>query len=142
MLFWCLRKRAIDCLDRGVEVVVFDADDDVHLRGALVDHADVDPRLVQRAKEPRRNAEGANHALANGGDQRHVGMHLDALRLAVPLDFAQNLLEMFLELDIRNDKAHGVDTAGHMLKGDVVAIQHAQQTIAETDLVVHVVFVD
>ena len=117
---------------------LLDADDDVQLARALVDHADVDAG-VRRARAitlaampgmcimPRPTvAISAMPCSTSTESGRHSS-----------LISRDDLVELALELARADHQAHGVDARRHVLEADAVGLEHGQDAAAEADLGVH-----
>ena len=59
----------VDCADGILEFFDIDADDDVELARALVDHAHVDARFVEGGEDLGGVAGGGDHAAPDDGDE-------------------------------------------------------------------------
>ena len=77
----CFHKNLIQGADRIFEIIMADADDDVQLTGALVDHLHIDMRMGQGREDPSRGSPGGLHAPAYHSDQGQIRFQLDVVRM-------------------------------------------------------------
>lgn len=132
----------IDRRDGAVHVVRVNADDDVDLAAALVDHFDVDVRVGERGEDSCRGSRLIAHTVSDDGDQRDVPIDVNEIGVGFAADAFDDLVQFAFHLFVRNDDAHRIDTGGHMLEVDVVIFEYRQDFTAEADFAVHHGFFD
>src|SRR5574344_1187159 len=102
------------------------ADDDVDLRGTLVDDPDVDFLFRERGEELRRDADFVRHAVAHGGDEAYAAENLDPVRAHLKLDvFEDGVLHRGEGFRVHDD-AHRVDGARAEFVGKSFAFEHGE----------------
>ena len=114
-----------------------DADDDVQLTGALVDHLHIDMRMGQGRENSSRSSPGGLHTPAYHSDQGQIRFQLDVVRMYGLVDPCNDLLLLFLK-DIFMDKdGHGINPGRHMLDRNLVFFKHLQHLATESYLGIH-----
>ena len=132
----------VDSGDGTLEIALRNADDDVQLARALVDHLYVNVCMSQRREYASRCAALALHAASYYRDKSEVCLDVDNIGVSVSVDTCKYLLLLLAELALMNYNAHGVDTRRHMLKGYTVLLELLQHLSAEAQLAVHHVLFD
>ena len=76
-----LIERVINILNGFVKILFPDSHDDIHLTGALVDHADIDAGVGYRGENSRSRTGHVAHAASDDCDQRKPAVHADEIRV-------------------------------------------------------------
>src|SRR5699024_6648585 len=109
-----LDETVVDDGDRLFKVFVFHTDDDVDLIASLCDHANVDVVVSQCRKQTAADARTGAHIASDGRDERDLIGYLDMIRMALPADVLDDIVDDVLAIAGRDDDAERVDAAGNM----------------------------
>ena len=135
-------EHIVDHLDSLLKIGSVDANDDVKLTGALVDHSDVDVCVGKSRKHTGSSTLDGLHAASYDCDEGKTVDDLEMIGLYHLYKALGELLALTVKLAGIHNNADRVDTGGHVLRENIVVLEDLEQLAQEALVAVHSVLLD